>query len=95
MPFLGAAGAYFVMASLYGVAALPLLASAVASADRRSVLREMLVGIQYVRGRPRLRWVLVLFFAMIVLGLSSTAVLLGSSGTSSARTLASSAVFKR
>jgi predicted MFS family arabinose efflux permease len=37
----------------------------------------MTAGIRYVNSQPRLRWMLVLFFAMILFGLSSTTVLPG------------------
>ena len=37
----------------------------------------MLAGVQYAWNQPRLRWMLILFFLMILFGLSSTAVLPG------------------
>ena len=79
--FVGAAGAYFLMSALYGVAATSLLllpaSSPRATGGDRSVLQDMVAGVKYVQAQPRLRWMLVLFFAMIVLGLSSVTVLPG------------------
>ena len=78
--FVGAAGAYFLMSALYGITTLSLLLlppSNPAPSAGRSVLQDMMAGLRYVNGQPRLRWMLVLFFAMILLGLSSTTVLPG------------------
>lgn len=76
----GPAGAYFLMAVLYGLSALSLgllpPSRPSPNAGRRSVLGDMADGISYVRSQPRLRWMLTLFFAMIVLGLAPTAVVL-------------------
>src|SRR5690606_4960548 len=79
--FLGAAGAYFVMGALYAVTCLSLAllppSHPAEGARNRSVLQDMAAGFRYVFTRPRLRWMLALFFAVIVLGLSSTTVLPG------------------
>ena len=78
--FIGAAGAYYFMAALYGLTMLSLLllpASKPTPSGGRSVLQDMVAGVRYVYSQPRLRWMLVLFFAMIVLGLSPTTVLPG------------------
>lgn len=78
--FIGASGAYFVMAALYGLMTLSLLllpASKPSASGGRSVFEDMVAGVSYVYRQPRLRWMLLLFFAMIVLGLSSTTVLPG------------------
>lgn len=79
--FLGAAGAYFVMGALYAATGLSLAllppSHPTEGARDRSVLQDMAAGFRYVFNQPRLRWMLVLFFAVIVLGLSSTTVLPG------------------
>ena len=78
--FIGASGAYFFMAALYGATTFSLLllpASKPSPTGGRSMLEDMVAGVRYVHSQPRLRWMLVLFFAMIVLGLSSTTVLPG------------------
>lgn len=78
--FIGAAGAYFLMAVLYAGTTFSLLLlppSKPTPNAGRSVVQDMMAGVRYVNGQPRLRWMLVLFFAMIVLGLSSTTVLPG------------------
>ena len=81
VPMVGAAGAYFLMGALYAgtgvtLAMLPPSQPA-ANARGRSVLQDMTAGFRYVYQQPRLRWMLALFFAVIVLGLSSTTVLPG------------------
>lgn len=78
--FVGAAGAYYFMAALYGLTMLSLLLlppSKPVPSGGRSVLQDMVAGVRYVYSQPRLRWMLVLFFAMIVLGLSPITVLPG------------------
>jgi predicted MFS family arabinose efflux permease len=80
LSFVGAAGAYYFMAVLYGLTMLSLLLlppSKPTPSRGRSVLQEMVAGVRYVYSQPRLRWMLVLFFTMIVLGLSPTTVLPG------------------
>lgn len=77
----GAAGAYFTMAVLYAVALASLVwvpsRPPTPRADRPSVWGDLLAGLRYVAGEPRLRWMLTLFFMLIMLGLSSTTVLPG------------------
>ena len=78
---LGAAGAYFAMTALYFLSVVSLFwlppSQPSPSAERHSVLGDMLAGVQYAWNQPRLRWMLILFFLMILFGLSSTAVLPG------------------
>ncbi len=79
--FIGAGGAYFLMAALYAATGLSLAllppSRPAENARSRSVLQDMAAGVSYVYRQPRLRWMLLLFFAVIVLGLSSTTVLPG------------------
>ncbi|MDA0350938.1 MAG: MFS transporter [Chloroflexi bacterium] len=78
--FIGAAGAYFLMAFLYGLSGLSLLllpdSRRAPGGTGRSVFGDIVDGFQYVQSQPRLRWMLILFFSMIVLGLTPTAVVL-------------------
>lgn len=74
---IGAEGAYFAMAVLYlgvvlSVMTLPPSRPSDASARQRSVVGDMVAGWSYVVGQPRLRTMILLFYAMIMLGLSST-----------------------
>ena len=79
--FIGASGAYFTMAALYVVSTASLLwvpsARPTGAASRLSVWGDLAAGIRYVASEPRLRWMLTLFFILILLGLSSTTVLPG------------------
>ncbi|MDA1240478.1 MAG: MFS transporter [Chloroflexi bacterium] len=78
--YVGAAGAYFLMAALYGVTLLSLLLlppSVPPTPSGRSILHDMVAGFSYAYGHPKLRWMLLLFFSIIVLGLSSTTVYAG------------------
>ena len=78
---LGAEGAYFAMTALYVVAQVTLIwvpaAAPRPNPNRPSVLGDIVAGVRYVAREPRLRWMLVLFFLLILLGLSSTTVLPG------------------
>ncbi|MBT5773573.1 MAG: MFS transporter, partial [Dehalococcoidia bacterium] len=78
---IGPAGAYFTMTGLYLVALLSLAwlppSRPNPGAERHSVLGDMVAGVRYAWLQPRLRWMLILFFLMILFGLSSTAVLPG------------------
>jgi MFS family permease len=74
---IGAEGAYFTMAALYlvvviSVMTLPASRSSDPSARERSVFGDMIAGWRYVVRQPRLRMMILLFYAMIMLGLSST-----------------------
>ena len=77
----GAAGAYFSMTVLYLLSVVSLFwlppSRPSAAAERHSVLGDMLAGVRYAWSQPRLRWMLILFFLMILFGLSSTTVLPG------------------
>jgi len=77
----GAGGTYFVMAVLYVISQVTLIwvpsVRPIHKPDRPSVLGDIAAGVRYVAGEPRLRWMLTLFFLLIVLGLSSTTVLPG------------------
>jgi MFS family permease len=77
----GAAGAYFAMTALYLLSLVSLLwlppSQPSPGAERHSVLGDMLAGVRYAWNQPRLRWMLILFFLMILFGLSSTTVLPG------------------
>ena len=76
LTLVGAAGAYFTMGVLYlGVVISVLTLPASTSSDTgpgRSILDDMLAGWRYVFYQPRLRTMILLFYCMIVLGLSST-----------------------
>jgi len=75
----GAAGAYFVMASFYVVVVLSFLLlprSRRPEASGRSVMGDLVAGFRYVGGEPRLRAMMLLFFLMIMLGLSAYAAVL-------------------
>jgi MFS family permease len=74
---IGAEGAYFTMGVLYlgvvvSVMTLPPSRPSDASTRARSVFGDMVAGWRYVIGQPRLRTMILLFYAMITLGLSST-----------------------
>lgn len=77
----GAAGAYFTMTVLYLLSVVSLFwlppSQPSPAAERHSVLGDMLAGVRYAWNQPRLRWMLILFFLMILFGLSSTTVLPG------------------
>ncbi len=77
----GAEGAYFAMAALYVISQVTLIwvpaAKPVSHPDRPSVLGDIAAGVRYVASEPKLRWMLTLFFLLILLGLSSTTVLPG------------------
>lgn len=77
----GAEGAYFVMVALYVIAQVTLIwvpaAQPSPNPNRPSVFGDIAAGVRYVAGEPRLRWMLTLFFLLILLGLSSTTVLPG------------------
>jgi MFS family permease len=78
--FVGAAGAYFLMAFLYAVSGIALFlipdSRRPRTGGQRSVFGDMIDGFKYVKSQPRLRWMLILFFSMIVLGLSPVAVVM-------------------
>ena len=79
-PALGAAGAYFTMAGLYAMAALSL--SWLPRSRRRGdldtrVLADVVAGLRYVRARPQLRVLLLMFVAVIMTGFPYIAVLPG------------------
>lgn len=78
---LGAEGAYFAMAGLYVISQVTLIwvpsKAPTPNPARPSVLGDIAAGVRYVAGEPRLRWMTVLFFLLILLGLSSTTVLPG------------------
>ncbi|MDA0351257.1 MAG: MFS transporter [Chloroflexi bacterium] len=78
---IGASGAYFAMAALYVVSTVSLLwvpsARNKGGPGRPSMWVDLIAGLRYVGGEPRLRWMLTLFFMLILLGLSSTTVLPG------------------
>jgi MFS family permease len=78
---IGADGAYFAMAALYAAVTILLLmmppSTPIPSTASRSIFGDMIAGFCYVRHQPRLRWMLTMFFVMIVLGLSSMTVLPG------------------
>ncbi|MDA1004408.1 MAG: MFS transporter, partial [Chloroflexi bacterium] len=79
LAFVGAAGAYFVMAALYAIATLSLvlLPGPTATArNERSVFGDLVAGLGYVKSQPRLRAMMGLFFFMIVLGLAATGAVL-------------------
>ena len=79
LAFVGAAGAYYVMAALYAVATLSLVLlppSRKAIANERSVFGDLIAGFVYVQSQPRLRAMMGLFFLMIVLGLAATGAVL-------------------
>ncbi len=74
--FIGAEGAYFTMTVLYlgvviSVLTLPASRPTQVVAGR-SVFGDMLAGWRYVIRQPRLRTMILLFYCMIMLGLSST-----------------------
>ena len=73
---IGAAGAYFAMGLLYvGVVLSVLTLPPSIPSGRvpgRSIVGDIVAGWRYVRGQPRLRTMILLFFCMIGLGLSST-----------------------
>ncbi|MFQ5381164.1 MAG: MFS transporter [Dehalococcoidia bacterium] len=75
----GPGGAYFVMSGLYAIAVGSLLflpGTTAREGPARSVFRDLAAGVRYVAGEPRLRAMMILFFSMIVLGLSATAAVL-------------------
>jgi MFS family permease len=78
---IGAEGAYFAMAALYAAVTLLLLmmppSKPIPAIAGRSIFGDMIAGFRYVQHQPRLRWMLTMFFVMIVLGLSSMTVLPG------------------
>jgi predicted MFS family arabinose efflux permease len=78
---IGAEGAYFAMGGLYAAVTLLLLlmppSKPIPATADRSIFGDMIAGFRYVQHQPRLRWMLTMFFVMIVLGLSSMTVLPG------------------
>jgi MFS family permease len=77
----GATGAYLAMAASYAlsVAALGLLPRSVvrAGARDRHVLADVVAGVRYAAGHPRLRLLLLFFVSVIMLGYPSVTVLPG------------------
>jgi len=75
----GAGGAYLVMSGLYALAVGSLLllpGTTSRQGPARSVFGDLAAGVRYVASEPRLRAMMILFFSMIVLGLSATAAVL-------------------
>jgi MFS family permease len=77
----GAAGAFFAMGALYGVAVLtqyrlPVAVTGVADPER-GLLSDLLDGIQYVRGNAQLRALLVTFSIAVMLGMPYVTMLPG------------------
>jgi len=77
----GSAGAYCVMGILFTIATITLffLPASIPESSHKdnSIFGDMIEGIKYVKQHSRLKWMLTLFFIMVILGLSSTTVLPG------------------
>jgi MFS family permease len=75
---IGAAGAYLLMGLFYlvVVATVAMLPDSRPDPSGRSVMGDMVAGLRYVAGHPRLRSMLSLFFFLIVLGLAAIAAVL-------------------
>lgn len=78
--FVGAGGAYLVMAGLYLVVVFSLIwlpATKPSPPSGRSVLHDLGAGFRYVGSLPKLRYMTIFFFLMIMLSLSAITVLPG------------------
>lgn len=79
--YFGAAGAYYAMAAfnIIGVIIMLLLPNTrpIAHKEGESVLAGVKLGVLYLRQEPRLGWMMVFFFLMIMIGMSSVTALPG------------------
>jgi MFS family permease len=79
--YFGAAGAYYAMAAfnIIGVIIMLLLPNtrSIAHKEGESVLAGVKLGVLYLRQEPRLGWMMVFFFLMIMIGMSSVTALPG------------------
>ena len=79
--FFGAAGAYYAMAgfNVLGILIMFVLPNTTTAGQKRdeSVLAGVKSGISYLRSEPRLGWMMVFFFLMIMVGMSSVTALPG------------------
>jgi len=79
--YFGAAGAYYAMAAfnIIGVVIMLLLPNTrpIEHKEGESVLAGVKLGVLYLRQEPRLGWMMVFFFLMIMIGMSSVTALPG------------------
>ena len=79
--YFGAAGAYYAMAAfnIIGVIIMLILPNTKPIAHKKgeSVLAGVKLGVLYLRQEPRLGWMMVFFFLMIMIGMSSVTALPG------------------
>ena len=79
--YFGAAGAYYAMAAfnIIGVIIMLILPNTrpIAHKEGESVLAGVKLGVLYLRQEPRLGWMMVFFFLMIMIGMSSVTALPG------------------
>lgn len=78
--FIGAGGAYLFMAALYVIVVLSLIwlpATKPSPPSGRSVMQDLGAGFRYVGSRPKLRYMTIFFFLMVMLSLSAITVLPG------------------
>ncbi|HIE82502.1 MAG TPA: MFS transporter, partial [Dehalococcoidia bacterium] len=79
--YFGPAGAYYAMATfnIIGVIIMLILPNTkpIAHKEGESVLAGVKLGVLYLRQEPRLGWMMVFFFLMIMIGMSSVTALPG------------------
>ncbi len=80
-PAVGATGAYITMGGLYSLSVLTILllpsSPARANAKETHVLEDVMAGLRYVRGQPRVRTLVLLFMSVIMLGMPHVTLMPG------------------